>query len=311
MKRYLLSSGDGTLLEEPLQDELWELDANQSWIILSTLSEFESNGVIHPCKKDLLHSLNYEKYCKVEFYNDSFQGIIRVPIIGEKMQNPFVFGFLMYQNQLWLVSDSSELFVKVKRIQEDVYPGFSMHDFLLSFFNHLIEDDMISLQKIEDGLELVEERVISNKQQTHLNEVILKYGRRLSKRHGYYVQLMNVGDYMQTVLREICPDAENGWSLFTHRVERLHGYVEQIREYLLQIREMYQTQVDIQQNKVVTFLTVVTTIFLPLTLITGWYGMNFYNMPELGWKYGYLCIIVLSLIILAIEIWYFRKKKML
>lgn len=69
MKRYLLSSGDGTLLEEPLQDELWELDANQSWIILSTLSEFESNGVIHPCKKDLLHSLNYEKYCKVEFYN--------------------------------------------------------------------------------------------------------------------------------------------------------------------------------------------------------------------------------------------------
>lgn len=98
---------------------------------------------------------------------------------------------------------------------------------------------------------------------------------------------------------------------FTIQVERLHGYVEQIREHLLQIREMYQTQVDIQQNRVITFLTVVTTIFLPLTLITGWYGMNFSNMPELGWKYGYLIIIVLAIEVLLAEICYLKKKKML
>ena len=102
---------------------------------------------------------------------------------------------------------------------------------------------------------------------------------------------MNIGDYMQSVLREIAPDAECGWDLFTRRVERLHGFVEQILEHLVQIREMYQTQVDIQQNRVMTLLTVVTTIFMPLTLITGWYGMNFSFMPELGWKYGYLGII--------------------
>lgn len=63
------------------------------------------------------------------------------------------------------------------------------------------------------GLEHMEEKIISDKQQLHLNEVILQYGRRLSKRHGYYVQMMNIGDYMQTVLREISPDAENGWNL--------------------------------------------------------------------------------------------------
>lgn len=74
---------------------------------------------------------------------------------------------------------------------------------------------------------------------------------------------------------------------------------------------MYQTQVDIQQNRVITFLTVVTTIFLPLTLITGWYGMNFSNMPELGWKYGYLIIIVLAIEVLIAEICYLKKKKML
>ena len=51
---------------------------------------------------------------------------------------------------------------------------------------------------------------------------------------------------------EQAPDSENVWSLFTHKTERLHGYVEMMREHLLQIREMYQTQVDIEQNRIVT-----------------------------------------------------------
>ena len=50
----------------------------------------------------------------------------------------------------------------------------------------------------------------------------------------------------------------------------------------MQLREMHQTQVDIRQNEIMKFLTIVTTIFMPLTLIAGWYGMNFTYMPEIG-----------------------------
>ena len=57
-------------------------------------------------------------------------------------------------------------------------------------------------------------------------------------------------------------------------------------------------------------LTVVTTICLPLTIIVGWYGMNFV-MPELQWRGGYLYVIVLSLAVLGLVIWYFKKKKFL
>ena len=58
-------------------------------------------------------------------------------------------------------------------------------------------------------------------------------------------------------------------------------------------------------------LTIVTTIFLPLTLIAGWYGMNFINMPELAWKYGYAypVTIAASIIIVAASLYYFKKKK--
>ena len=95
-----------------------------------------------------------------------------------------------------------------------------------------------------------------------------------------------------------------------HRVERLQNHVYLLRENVLQIRELYQSMQDARQNKIMVVITIVTTIFLPLTLITGWYGMNFVYMPELQWRYGYFAVIMISLIIVIAEIIYFKKKKL-
>ena len=99
--------------------------------------------------------------------------------------------------------------------------------------------------------------------------------------------------------------------MFASRASRLHDHVEMLREYVFQIREMYQSQIASNQNQIMSWLTVVTTIFLPLSLLVGWYGMNFANMPELRWKYGYAGMILLSIVIVAVEIWFFKKKKIL
>jgi magnesium transporter len=56
--------------------------------------------------------------------------------------------------------------------------------------------------------------------------------------------------------------------------------------------------------------TVITTIFMPLTLIVGWYGMNFKYMPELNWKYGYLTVIIASILVVSGCIFFFKKKKL-
>ena len=75
------------------------------------------------------------------------------------------------------------------------------------------------------------------------------------------------------------------------------------------MRELFQTEVEIRQNRIMKALTLVTTLCLPLSLVAGWYGMNFTGMPELGWKYGYPAVIVVSVLIVSLCLWIMKKKK--
>ena len=81
-----------------------------------------------------------------------------------------------------------------------------------------------------------------------------------------------------------------------------------LQEFTVQLRELYLANVQIKQNKVMQFLAIITAIFLPLTLIAGWYGMNFINMPELKVRSAYF-FIGISILVVVGEIIYFKKKK--
>ncbi|HPE16621.1 MAG TPA: CorA family divalent cation transporter, partial [Oscillospiraceae bacterium] len=92
---------------------------------------------------------------------------------------------------------------------------------------------------------------------------------------------------------------------------RLSNNVQMLRDYAAQVREAYQVQMDYNINNIMKVFTVVTAVFLPLSLVTGWYGMNFSSMPELSWRYGYAVVILLCLAIAGGCLLLFRKKKWL
>ena len=71
--------------------------------------------------------------------------------------------------------------------------------------------------------------------------------------------------------------------MVANRLSRLNLEAQSMFEYATQIIDTYQAKINVRQNKVMQILTIVTTIFMPLTLITGWYGMNF-NITETTWK---------------------------
>ena len=80
---------------------------------------------------------------------------------------------------------------------------------------------------------------------------------------------------------------------------------------MLQIRDLQQQRLDEEQNRIMRILTIVTAIFSPLTLVAGWYGMNFVGMPELKSHYGYPVVAIVCGIIILLEFIYFKLKKML
>ena len=78
---------------------------------------------------------------------------------------------------------------------------------------------------------------------------------------------------------------------------------------MTQLRDLIQSQLDERQNRIMTVLTVITSIFLPLSLIAGWYGMNFRYMPELDWRWSYPAVLVVSVLIVVFCLVLFKKKK--
>ena len=84
-----------------------------------------------------------------------------------------------------------------------------------------------------------------------------------------------------------------------------------LNDNLMHIWEMLDAAMNNKLNDTMKVLTIVSIIFQPLTMITGWYGMNFKYMWELEWRYGYLFVIILNILIVAVISWIFKKKKLL
>ena len=101
--------------------------------------------------------------------------------------------------------------------------------------------------------------------------LLTKHRQKLSELNAYYEQLTNIGELFQSRTCSSFADDTQDWDKFAYRAERLQNHVQLLRENMLQLRELYQSKQDARQNKIMGILTIVTTFFLPLTLITGWY----------------------------------------
>ena len=83
------------------------------------------------------------------------------------------------------------------------------------------------------------------------------------------------------------------------------------RETLNVMIQVYVSMVSNQLNDTIRVLTLIATVMLPLTVITGIYGMNFEFMPELHWKIGYPLVLILMAVVSVLMITYFRRRKWL
>ncbi|MEF9967509.1 MAG: CorA family divalent cation transporter [Longicatena sp.] len=188
---------------------------------------------------------------------------------------------------------------------------FCLEHVVNAIINCVIANNQKIIEDIENKLTKIDEDIINNKTEG-FNQRTRSIRNDLAYLTHYYEQLLDVcEELLQDENNFFANDEVHHLRILADRVNRLAGNIHLLKDYLLQIREACQSQVDMNLNRIMYFFTIVTTIFLPLTLIVGWYGMNFKNMPELEWQYGYAAVAILSIVIVLVCLWIFRKKKLL
>ena len=246
---------------------------------------------------------------KAEVHRGFLCGTVRTPRFT-KSGNPIAFGYLLSGNQLVLCDDSGSVQTQLQRmIREKRDLQESIARFCYTLFELLIGRDLHHLEELEDQLAQMEEQVLSSEldgvspRLSALNQEILHWMR-------FYSQMDDMICEFQENENGLLPEQDEIlFRLLEKRVGRLMDETKLLREYCVQVREMYQTEIGIQQNQIMKILTIVTTVFLPLSILVGWYGMNFTGMPELTWKYGYPALIVVSILIILITLWWIHRKK--
>lgn len=176
----------------------------------------------------------------------------------------------------------------------------------------LLSQDNISLESYEKQIMEMEEKITDSQMNEELNHTIYRMRNRLSSMHIYYEQLTDIAETLEENENDVFVETELRYlKIFENRAQRLSNYNQILSENLIHLREALDASLNYSMNKIMKVLTIVSVIFLPLTLIVGWYGMNFYNMPELTWRYGYAGIILLCTFVLIDCLAYFKKKKLL
>ena len=250
------------------------------------------------------------EFCKVESQQECLYGTLCIPRLSDISGSRFKIQFFVNKNNIVIVDDTAFSEKMIKRIQVSrTKQGQTRERFLYNYLTGIISRDLEVINRYERTIMLIEEEVNIDHYDTYIKE-IPKIRKNLLILREYYDELRDLGKELEEDENHFF--AKKNLKYFgtvSDRADRLMNRTLQLLDYINQVRDTYIQKVSDQQNKNMQFLTVISTVFYPLTLITGWYGMNFNNMPEL--ENGYPYVIVLSLVIVGFIIWLLKKRKIL
>lgn len=298
----------GERLEEITEEELRH--SNKSAVFITTSHEARKTLKMAGVRYEGIGRLSDIEFNRVETQLDCLSGTLYIPKYSNVLGSRYHIIFMINSRHIVIIDDTDFTNQTINRIsRRRLQQGETREHFIYNYFTQFMSKDLEMLGRYEQRLMRLEERVRKEDIDNFQSELI-PIRKELLELRTYYDEIMDIGKALE--------ENENGFfntkqlrffGTISDRADRLMNRTSHLLEYAQQVRDTYQTQVDTEQNKNMQFLTIVTTIFYPLTLITSWYGMNFKNMPEL--EHGYPAMIVASILVLAICYYIFKKKKIL
>ncbi|MCI6498174.1 magnesium transporter CorA family protein [Lachnospiraceae bacterium HCP1S3_C3] len=279
--------------------------------ILSLYRQYKlDRQVLEECYADKSHFRT-----GVDAYDDYTFGVIDIVrqenVTGERDK----IAFIIRRNQFIIIDincknmDTDEILsTSLKRFRQNI----TLEKIVFCVLDNLIGGSNMFLENTEKRIMEMEKNIVEKRVNELLNKEIYDLRNRLSVLRNYYEQLVEIGEELLENENGIFVGRELRYiKIYTDKSMRLSENTRALSESLIHLREALDASLNYSINSTMKMFTVVTTIFLPLTLIAGWYGMNFNNMPELTSAYGYPGVITFSVAVIIICLMYFKKKKFL
>jgi len=178
-----------------------------------------------------------------------------------------------------------------------------------ALIDNIVDNYFVVMEKIEEWVETLEEELVINATRESLQKI-----NRLKKDMLFLRKAVwPLREMILALEREESPLIREDTHIYLRDV---YDHAIQVIDTLETFRDMVSGMIDIylsglsyRMNEIMKVLTLIATIFIPLTFVAGVYGMNFRYMPELGWEYGYYTIWGIMIAIVVIMLVYFRKRQ--
>ncbi|MCR2037368.1 magnesium transporter CorA family protein [Adlercreutzia caecimuris] len=248
----------------------------------------------------------------VELYPSFLIGSFAVPDKSDPTGDPDCLSFYLDASCLIFIDDGNVTSDLLKKVATSgILTKATTSHCLYALMKSLIADDFTWFSVMEDSMEALEEAMLDHSEEV-TSQTIMGYRRAAMKMGSYYQQIAVMADLIADNENKVMSREEaRAFEHVSTHASHLANRAETLREYSLQLRELHQTQIDLKQNSTMQILTIVTVMFAPLTLVTGWFGMNLTVLPGLDWPYMAATIITLALIMIVAMVLFFKKKNWL
>lgn len=175
----------------------------------------------------------------------------------------------------------------------------------------VVDNYFLAVERIGDRIEDMDDRILADPEPDDMQQLHQLKRDILGLRKAVWPLREEIGALDKSESALIRPETKVFLrDLYDHTIQII-DIVETFRDILGSVHDTFLSSMSNRMNEVMKVLTIIATIFIPLTFIAGVYGMNFEYMPELKWPWGYFFILGVMLVISIGMIGYFRKKKWL
>ncbi|HSG81913.1 MAG TPA: magnesium/cobalt transporter CorA [Gemmatimonadota bacterium] len=262
--------------------------------------------------------LNQHQRPKLEDYSSFLFFVARMPQFVEDSLHSEQLSLFLGQNFVVTFQErEGDCFDPVRRrIRESQRARHAEADYLAyALLDAVVDSYFPVMEKLADKLEVLERAILADPAASLVSQIHQARHELLVLRRGIWP----MRDALNSLLRDpntLVSETTNTYLRDCHdHSVRIIDLVESYRELCSGLIELYQSTVGHRMNEIMKVLTIIATIFIPLTFIAGVYGMNFdrsaspWNMPELGWYWGYpLTLLLMAGVALLMTVYFVRKR---